>query len=77
MSGMISFYDRPKKKKSSSHSRLINQQFTFYDGFIAVKSNPFLVVGLENPELESSAVTLCKKSNDDASQRWEVDEKKG
>lgn len=55
----------------------MKEQFSYYDGFITCKSNPYLVVGLENPELESSAVILCKKNTEDTSQRWEIDEENG
>ncbi|XP_071830359.1 doublecortin domain-containing protein 1-like [Apostichopus japonicus] len=68
---------KPKKRKSSNQSRLVKEQFSYYDGFITCKSNPYLVVGLENPELESSAVILCKKNTEDTSQRWEIDEENG
>ncbi|XP_071955234.1 doublecortin domain-containing protein 1-like [Antedon mediterranea] len=52
-----------------------SQQFIFIDGFITLKSSPYLVVGISNPELEEkSEVALCKKTEDDPSLRWEFTE---
>ena len=64
---------RPKPLKSPRSTRLSHQRFVFADGFLAVKTAPYLVVGLDQPELEQSKVVLCKKNPEDASQRWEAD----
>ncbi|XP_022088290.1 doublecortin domain-containing protein 5-like isoform X2 [Acanthaster planci] len=64
---------KPKQPKSPRSTRLSHQRFVFADGFLAVKTAPYLVVGLEQPELELSRVVLCKKNAEDASQRWEAD----
>ncbi|XP_038054500.1 doublecortin domain-containing protein 1-like isoform X2 [Patiria miniata] len=64
---------KPKQPKSPRSTRLSHQRFVFADGFLAVQTAPYLVVGLEQPELELSRVVLCKKSTEDASQRWEAD----
>ncbi|XP_071809280.1 doublecortin domain-containing protein 1-like [Asterias amurensis] len=64
---------RPKQPKSPRSNHLAHQRFVFEDGFLAVKSAPYLVVGLEQPEIELSRVVLCKKNPEDPTMRWEAD----
>ena len=65
------YYYRPKPRKSPRSNRLNHQRFMFMDGFLIVKSTPFLVVGVET---EGAEAMICKKNIEDVSQRWEVDE---
>ncbi|XP_033106112.1 doublecortin domain-containing protein 1-like [Anneissia japonica] len=64
----------PRYKKKSASSAY-KQRFTFRDGFVMLKSSPYLVIGISQPELEEkSEVVLCRKADDDPSLRWEITE---
>ncbi len=47
------------------------------DGFLVVKSTPFLVVGVENDGAEGASAVVVKKNVEDVSQRWELDTENG
>ncbi|XP_071477073.1 doublecortin domain-containing protein 1-like [Diadema antillarum] len=56
------------------NSRQSHQRFIFMDGYIAVKTAPFLVLGPLDPSADSSPIVLCKKDGDNAYLRWSVDD---